>query len=169
MLNLAFDPVQGTHSEAQKVYDFAKHIWYNHYIKYYSERDVLVGLEMYLAPNVIVKEIESGFRYFFMKANDQKAGILSFKPMVDEKMLYLGKFYLSDDFRRKGIGQKAMDFTEKFARERELEKIQCQCAELNVEARKAYTRMGFSVAKKFVEDLEGESSCELILEKKLSK
>ena len=162
-------PIQNKLGEILEIHRMAKTIWMEHYVKYFSEKVVRVCFERYLALEVIEKQIQDGFNYYFLKANDQKAGFLALQPLKEESVLYLGKLYLLKEFRGNGIAGKAIEFSESFAKERGLASIQLQCSKVNKEAKQLYTKHGFKTLRIFIEHtVDDEISEEMIMEKRLT-
>ena len=160
-------PVQGKLGEIVDIYKLAETIWLEHYRAYYSERAIRIGLKRYCAPEEIASQISDGSKYFMLKSGSENAGFLALHPDPSNHILTLSKLYILKQHRGTGLGGDAMRFAETFARDHGCSAIQVQCAMPNVVARRVYERQGFRIIRRFLEDLDGETSEEAILEKTL--
>lgn len=119
--------------------------------------DPLVGKEqndymlaMFQTEPAIKKQLESGYRYFFVQEDGRNIGFIAFYPK--ESVMYLSKFYLYKDERGKGYAHQMLDFVIG-----QSVKIGLNAIELNVNkqnsACQAYDRLGFKVIRSEKNDI----------------
>ena len=119
--------------------------------------DPLIGKEqndymlaMFQTEVAIKKQLESGYRYFFIQENDRNIGFIAFYPK--ESVMYLSKFYLYKDERGKGYAHRMLDFVID-----ESLKIRKNAIELNVNKQNsaclAYDRLGFKIIRSEKNDI----------------
>ena len=117
----------------------------------------------------ISSQIKAGARYFLVRIKSEDIGYLSLEPRIDEKKLFLSKFYLLADKRGRGIGRKMMTFVETFAKNNGLKKIELAVYSGNRSAVGIYKRFGFSIIGTFRRDFgDGLQAVDYIMEKILS-
>lgn len=148
MLTLGTEKIAGTRKGLSELYMFAMPIWMGSYARYYPTSEVLEFFDAFLGREVVAKEMAMGYDYFYLKANDKRAGILAVKP--HEGRLYFGKLYVANEYQGKGISKFAMTVTEELARERALKSIYLHTARLNDQAIKVYEKLGFQVVPKIL-------------------
>jgi ribosomal protein S18 acetylase RimI-like enzyme len=86
-----------------------------------------------------------------MKEDNEFIGYIAVQPKGAE--LFLGKIYVKSSRRAKGYGKKAVHFAETLAQERGLRKIVLTVNKNNVNAIKAYEKMGFRNVGSLVQDI----------------
>ncbi|MBR3645825.1 MAG: GNAT family N-acetyltransferase [Lachnospiraceae bacterium] len=107
-------------------------------------------LQMFQTEDAIYKQLENGYRYFFVKEDDRTVGFTAFYPR--EGAMYLSKFYLYKSERRKGYASKMLDFIVSETKAAGLDGI-----ELNVnrgnDACRVYEHMGFEIIREEKNDI----------------
>lgn len=76
------------------------------------------------------------------KIEDKPAGFFALVPQKDG-ILFLSKFYLKKDFRRKGIGRKQLEFIEKSGKDMGCQTIRLTVNRHNEGSIATYEHLGF--------------------------
>ena len=119
--------------------------------------DPLIGKEqndymlaMFQTETAIKKQLECGYRYFFVQENGRNIGFIAFYPK--ESVMYLSKFYLYKNERGKGYAHQMLNFVID-----ESIKIGLNAIELNVNkhnsACQAYNKLGFKIIRSEKNDI----------------
>ncbi|MBE5958254.1 MAG: GNAT family N-acetyltransferase [Lachnospiraceae bacterium] len=107
-------------------------------------------LQMFQTEDAIREQLENGYRYYFVKADDKVVGFTAFYPR--EGAMYLSKFYLYKTERKKGYASKMLDFIKDETKAAGLYGI-----ELNVnrgnDACQVYDHMGFRIIREEKNDI----------------
>jgi len=97
-------------------------------------------LQLFQSEDAIAKQLDSGYRYFFVADGERTVGFIAFYPKG--QVMYLSKFYLYRDERGKGYAHQMLDFIVQ-----ETKKIGRDGIELNVNklnpACQVYEHLGF--------------------------
>ena len=119
--------------------------------------DPLIGKEqndymlaMFQTEPAIKKQLECGYRYFFVQEDGRNIGFIAFCPK--ESVMYLSKFYLYKNERGKGYAHQMLNFVID-----ESVKTGLKAIELNVNkhnsACQAYDRLGFKIIRSEKNDI----------------
>ena len=107
-----------------------------------EQNDYMIAL--FQTPEAIQKQLEEGYRYYFVKEDGRNLGFLAFYPRGS--YMYLSKFYLYSHERGKGYARKMLAFVEE-----QCEKEGLQGIELNVnrfnQAVDVYLKIGFEIVR----------------------
>jgi len=90
------------------VASLAKAIWTDHYAPIIGIEQVNYMVERFQSVQAIAQQIEQGYHYYLIVCEEVYAGYFSFR--LDSDRLFLSKFYVSADFRGRGLGHLTMDF-----------------------------------------------------------
>lgn len=165
-MELVIEPINRRLGDVVNIYKMAEKIWLEWYRPYYSEHAIRTGLQRYCSPEVMAAEMKDGTNYYVLRNKDEPAGFLALK--AENGLAHISKLYLLKEYRGTGLGGAALRFAEKYARENTCGAIELQCALPNVVARSVYEHHGYRIVRRFMEDLDGESSEEAILRKTLT-
>lgn len=94
--------------ELDEISEFATQIVRKHFDPIIGKAQNDYMLERFQSPEAIEKQLESGYRYYWVDCEEGHAGFVAFYPR-DGKM-YLSKFYVSEDFRGRHIARRMLDF-----------------------------------------------------------
>lgn len=104
--------------------------------------DVVEGfLRKTQTPEAIREQMENGLRYAYIIHKGERAGYVAFG--MDDKGMYLSKFYLFKGYRRLGLGSWVMDYVERMAREQGAGRIHLDVNTDNAPAIAFYGKHGF--------------------------
>jgi ribosomal protein S18 acetylase RimI-like enzyme len=140
-----------TENQIEIVESLAGEIWTEHYIPIIGREQVDYMLDRFQSKQAISEQIRAGVLYFLMKEDNEFIGYIAVQPKGAE--LFLGKIYVKSSRRAKGYGKKAVHFAETLAQERGLRKIVLTVNKNNVNAIKAYEKMGFRNVGSLVQDI----------------
>ena len=148
-MNFTFEPVQV--AEADLLKDVATKLFLKSFEGTTEDPD---SIEHYMDEayqvNLLEEEIKNKESFtYWVKVDDSIAGY--FKLNIGQSQtedypdnyLELQRIYISDDFKRLGIGSRILDFTKKKAQELEKEKIWLGVWKHNYNAQKFYEKNGF--------------------------
>lgn len=140
-----------TKAQIESVARLACEIWNQHFVPIIGQAQVDYMVEKFQSKKAISEQIESGYSYYLLKAQDDYAGYAGLCFKDDE--LFLSKLYIRDSQRLKGYGGKALEFIEELAREKGLGKITLTVNKNNTDTIKAYEKLGFRNLGSLVQDI----------------
>jgi ribosomal protein S18 acetylase RimI-like enzyme len=143
--------VVSTDNEIEIVESLAREIWAEHYIPIIGKEQVDYMLDRFQSKEAISEQIRSGVLYFLMREDSEFIGYIAVQPKGIE--LFLSKIYVKSSRRAKGYGKKAVQFAESLAQERGLKKVVLTVNKNNVNAIKAYEKIGFRNVGSLVQDI----------------
>lgn len=119
----------------------AYEIWDEHYTPIIGKGQVEYMLSKFQSATAIKSQIDDGYIYFLIDYLGSHVGYLSFKEEKDT--LFLSKVYVLNELRGKGIGKKAILFTENQAKKLGLSKVRLTVNKDNINSKKSYEKLGF--------------------------
>ncbi len=140
-----------TDKQIEIVESLAREIWTEHYLSIIGSEQVDYMLDKFQSKQAISEQIKSGVVYFLMKEDNEFIGYIAVQPSGAE--LFLSKIYVKSSKRAKGHGKRAVRFAEDLAHERGLRKIVLRVNKNNINAIKAYEKMGFRNVGSLVQDI----------------
>jgi ribosomal protein S18 acetylase RimI-like enzyme len=126
-------------------------IWREHYIPIVGKPQIDYMLEKYQSAKAISEQVNQGYEYFFITFDTTPVAYISIKK--EAKTLFLSKIYVLSIYRGKKIGKSAMDFIESKAKHYQLKTIRLTVNINNVNAIKAYEKLGFKNVGPLVTDI----------------
>ncbi|APY09887.1 GNAT family N-acetyltransferase [Seonamhaeicola sp. S2-3] len=126
-------------------------IWQEHYIPIIGLPQVNYMLKKFQSAKAIKEQVEGGFEYYLLSFNKIPVGYISIKKETDT--LFLSKLYVVNLHRGKKIGKTALNFVANKAKAYNLKRIRLTVNINNVNAIKAYEKMGFKKEKPIVTDI----------------
>ncbi len=140
-----------TENQIEIVESLAREIWTEHYTPIIGRAQVDYMLDRFQSKQAIAEQIKAGVLYFIIKADDEFIGYIAVRPKGRE--LFLSKIYVKSSRRGKGYGKKAVQFAEKLAKEKGLNKIVLTVNKNNVSSIKAYEKIGFKNVGSLIQDI----------------
>ncbi len=138
-------------TQIETVAKLAFEIWNQHFIPIIGKAQVDYMVEKFQSKRAISEQIESGYSYYLLRADDNYTGYMGVCPREDE--LFLSKLYIRASQRGRGFGRKAIEFLEELSGEKGLSKITLTVNKNNTDAIKAYEEFGFTNLGVFVQDI----------------
>ena len=142
-----------TPNQIESVESLAREIWTEHYIPLIGKEQVDYMLDRFQSKRAISEQIKTGFLYFLIRESGKFIGYIGVQPKADE--LFLSKLYVKSSKRRKGCGNKAVQFIEKLVKEKGLSKVVLTVNKNNVNSIKAYEKFGFRKVASIIQDIGG--------------
>ncbi|QFZ53483.1 GNAT family N-acetyltransferase [Oceanihabitans sp. IOP_32] len=142
-------------------------IWHEHYVPIIGKAQVEYMLDTFQSETAILKQIhDEGLEYFILTFNKIPAGYIAFKK--EDKHLFLSKLYVLEAFRGQKIGKTAMNFVVEKAQTYSLQAIKLGVNVNNINAIKAYQKLGFKATGKQLTNIgKGFFMDDFIMEKPL--
>ncbi|MCW8877691.1 MAG: GNAT family N-acetyltransferase [Kangiellaceae bacterium] len=126
--------------DSQKIADLAKPIWEEHYTPIIGAEQVKYMLDKFQSAAAVEEQIDSGYQYYLVKNEHQCIGYIALEKR--NTTLFISKFYLSSEFRGKGLAKLMLARIFNIATQ-----LNCDSLELTVNkfnpAYKAYLKLGF--------------------------
>lgn len=123
----------------------AERIWKYHYSPIIGKDAVNYMIKTYQSEDAISKQINDGFKYYFINFDNNNVGYTAYKAQKDNKKLFLSKLYLEEEFRGKGLSRKTLNFLVDKCKESNLESIHLFCNVNNLDSINAYKKLGFEI------------------------
>ncbi len=133
------------------VVTLADTIWREHFTAIIGTAQVDYMLHKFQSSKSITQQIHHGFIYFLMSENNTPIGYAALK--VEDRELFLSKFYILLSERNKGFGRQFITFIEQLGCEQGIEKITLTVNKNNLNTINAYQNMGFSNVGAVVQDI----------------
>lgn len=109
-------------------------------------------IEMFQSPEGLKRQIDANHSVYTIERDGRGIGFLAFYPK--KTAMYIDKFYLHKDERKKGLGKEVLEFVKENARAENFRAL-----ELNVNKHNpsiaAYEKMGFKRIRAEVNDIGG--------------
>ena len=133
---------------------FAGELWHDTYDGLLGQAQVDYMMQTVQSEENIRRQIrEENYIYFFLFFEGARAGYCALKP--EEEKMFLSKLYLSEKFRGRGLGQRALREVAESARRLGLKSVYLTVNRHNARAIRAYERFGFKRASCAVTDIGG--------------
>lgn len=139
------------HDNFAQISELADNIWSAHYIEIIGISQVNYMLQKFQSVKAIEKQIRAGLAYFVLVFEESPVGYIAIEKKPDT--LFISKFYVLSDYRRKNIGRTAMQFIENEARKHKLNTIRLTVNINNLNAIKVYNKLGFKNIGSVVTDI----------------
>ena len=125
---------------------FAASIWEQHYVPIIGANQVAFMLNKYQSAKAMFDQFSKGYKYALVIFGDQKVGYFAY-DVIDEKEVFISKLYIHQDFRRRGLGKRVLDFIAK-----ETQALRCTAMTLSVnkdnsDSIRFYISYGFQTIK----------------------
>lgn len=149
---LRFEPVD-TPQDLQRTAALAREIWTEHFTPLLGQQQVDYMLQKFQSVPAIRAQIEDGYQYYLLLAENELVGYIGMQPQADA--LFFSKLYLRKEARGKGYARMAINFLTDYATKHELPRIYLTCNKYNHNTMAAYKAMGFSIIDSTVTDIGG--------------
>jgi ribosomal protein S18 acetylase RimI-like enzyme len=117
--------------------------------------------------DVFEAQVGQGYRHYMIEVEGLVVGYFGLHEEEDRTMV-LTQFYLLEEWRGKGIGQRVMDFIHREAAELRVKRIQLLVLRKNAGAVGLYRKNGYSIAAEVLTPMgEGRTVEDYIMEKSL--
>lgn len=135
----------------------AHEIWNEYYPSIIGQAQIDYMLSNFQTPAAIKQQIgQEGFLYYLIQdGKGANVGYCAVVPQKEAEELFLSKIYIKAGERGKGYGKQAVDFLAQLARQMKLAKISLMVCKNNIDAIKAYEKMGFVNTGPVYKDIGG--------------
>lgn len=137
--------------EIMSLAELAREIWEEHFPPIIGMDQVQYMLEKFQSAPAISEQIKGGYRYFRSFTDGEPCGYFGICPHED--CMYLSKFYMKAQYRRRGIGRVMMERVAEEARNAGFNKIQLNVNKYNF-ALEVYKHLGFVIVRDEVIPME---------------
>lgn len=144
MKSLAFEELLSPAS-LQIIRDIAADIWPKTFADILSAEQIYYMMQMMYAPEVMEKELDSGYHFEIIKVDDRPAGYFSWSPYDIPGTAKLHKLYLLQEFHGQGIGSKMLSQVEMRAGNAGFSRLRLNVNKYNAKAMRSYRRNGYQV------------------------
>jgi ribosomal protein S18 acetylase RimI-like enzyme len=125
----------------------AEVIWPVTFAPILSPDQIKYMMNMMYAPEVMERELASGYRFEILQVNNKDAGYISYSPYEGHPdTAKLHKVYLLGEYHGRGLGQVMLDHAQDQCRKAGFAYIVLNVNKYNERAIKAYKRNGFEIA-----------------------
>lgn len=131
--------------DAKDLSEMAWDIWTEYYSTFITGDDIEYILRTFQTEEAIRQQISDGYLYSYIMEGPVKAGYICFKPEGDA--LFMSKFYVSKDFRGKGLGSKALDEMLEVGRELNMKRSYLRVNRHNLLSINVYKHKGFAITR----------------------
>ena len=104
-------------------------------------------MKMMYSPEVMEKELASGYTFELLVIDGKDAGYMVYAPYEEPGTMKLHKLYLLEEYQGKGYGQKMLQHVIEAAESRGFTSAILAVNKQNMKAQKAYARFGFEQYK----------------------
>ena len=131
--------------DAKDLSEMAWDIWTEYYGTFITGDDIEYILRTFQSEEAIRKHMLDGYLYSYITDGPAKAGYICFRSEGDA--LFMSKFYVSKDFRGKGLGSKALDKMLEIGRGQNMKKAYLRVNRHNLSSIEMYKHKGFVIAR----------------------
>ena len=131
----------------------AKKIWHEHYGSILEHDHIDYMLQEFQSPNAIGEQINNGYCYCILSADDADIGYISY--VLHDTYLYLSKFYILEEHRGNGYGRYVIEQLKDVCRDNSLSEIRLNVNKYNSDSISAYKNIGFKTVDEEVIDIGG--------------
>ena len=139
--------------QIQQVAALAECIWNQHFPKIIGQQQVDYMVERFQSRAAIQRQIDEGYRYFLIQADQEEAGYTALVERPDLQSLQISKLYLLPTWRGRGMARTVLGHISDIAREDGYGKLYLTVNKYNHAAIAAYRRLGFIRAGEVVADI----------------
>lgn len=142
-----------TSAEIEEVARLADEIWSEHYTPIIGKEQVDYMIGKYQSAKAINQQIKEGMDYTLFSSDTIYCGYCAVNYDYEPGIGFLSKIYVHKNFRRKGIGKKAVNCIIEEGRNLNLKSIRLTVNKYNEKSIRAYEKIGFKNIKSIVTDI----------------
>ena len=136
-----------TAGELSRVRAIADDVWPKTFREILSPEQIVYMMKMMYSPEVMEKELASGYTFKLLVIDGKDAGYMVYAPYEEPGTMKLHKLYLLEEYQGKGYGQKMLQHVIEAAESRGFTSVILAVNKQNMKAQKAYARFGFEQYK----------------------
>ena len=138
--------------ELARVRSIADDVWPKTFRGILSPEQIIYMMNMMYAPEIMEKELASGYTFELLVIDGRDAGYMVYAP-YEPGTMKLHKLYLLEEFQGKGYGQKMLRHVINVASGHGFSSVILAVNKQNQKAQKAYKRFGFECYKSVQVDI----------------
>ncbi|MBR3772330.1 MAG: GNAT family N-acetyltransferase [Clostridium sp.] len=147
---IAFLPVIDAEG-ISNVAKMADEVYHEHYVDIISKEQIDYMVEHYQSVEAITEQIhKEGIDYFIL--NNEEADIGYFAIKIEEEHLFISKFYILKEYRKKGYGKQAYQFVKGLSEAMDLKYVFLYTHKKNEDSITAYEKLGMKKVESLVND-----------------
>ncbi len=131
--------------------ELASVVWHEAYLTLLGKEQVEYMVASFQSKEAFKKQLESGYRYYFIEHEGKKVGYVGFS--FDSDKLFLSKLYLKKEYHGKGIATFVLNELVTTANLNGLNSIYLTVNKGNARAIRAYEKFGFLKTDSIVTDV----------------
>lgn len=131
----------------------ARDIWLEHYTPILGIQQVNYMLEKFQSEEAITSDIKNGFNYFGIYIDQQLVGYFSLLVNKEEHDIFLSKIYIDKTVRGLGVGNKTLQFVEKYCKTKEISKLWLTVNKGNTSSIEWYKTRKFEITDQLKTDI----------------
>ena len=132
-----------TADELSRIRAIANDVWPKTFRDILSPEQIDYMMKMMYSPEVMEKELISGYTFDLLSIDGRDAGYMVYAPYDEPGSMKLHKLYLLEEYHGKGYGQKMLQHVIDAAEKRGFSAVILAVNKQNIKAQKAYKRFGF--------------------------
>lgn len=136
-----------TAGELSRIRAIADDVWPKTFREILSPEQIVYMMKMMYSPEVMEKELASGYTFELLVIDGKDAGYMVYAPYEEPGTMKLHKLYLLEEYQGKGYGQKMLQHVIEAAESRGFTSVILAVNKQNMKAQKAYARFGFEQYK----------------------
>lgn len=136
-----------TARELSRIRAIADDVWPKTFREILSPEQIVYMMKMMYSPEVMEKELASGYTFVLLVIDGKDAGYMVYAPYEEPGTMKLHKLYLLEEYQGKGYGQKMLQHVIEAAESRGFTSVILAVNKQNMKAQKAYARFGFEQYK----------------------
>lgn len=137
--------------EIELLANTANEIWHEYFPCILTDEQIDYMVEKFQSKQPLTEQIQNGYLYYLVKANDQIIGYIGLHP--EEEKLFLSKLYLKNKARYHGYASQMLAFIENIAKTLGLKAIYLTVNKYNEHTIAVYKKKGFVTIKDQVSDI----------------
>lgn len=140
-------------NDMTKLAALASKIWHEYWTEILTESQIEYMLENFQSVNAIEKQLaEEHYNYYFI-SDENNENIGYFGISNKENYMFLSKLYLSEEYRRKGIGKAAFEKIKQLTAKENMSTIRLTVNKYNTNTINAYKKWGFIITDAVITDI----------------
>ena len=157
-----------TPESLQIIRDIAADIWPKTFAEILSPEQIAYMMEMMYAPEVMEKELATGYHFEIIRIDGSPSGYFSWSPCDAPMTAKLHKLYLLQKFHSMGIGSTMLKQVEMRAKNAGFARLRLNVNKYNERAKKSYIRNDFTTVDSVKIDIgNGFFMDDFVMEKSL--
>lgn len=155
-----------TSSDIANIHILAKEIWTQHYTPIIGVPQVSYMLEKIQSQAAIETDILNGYVYYIAYSDGTPCGYSAIK--IDNSALFLSKFYVKQNYRKKGVGKSILNYIDTYAKQNCAKRMWLTCNKHNDKSLAVYQKLGFTIIDECITDIgKGFVMDDYVLEKNI--